>query len=136
MRKWFEIEIVRYIISGMSAVFTDFLSYILLYELLNVNASISKGTSYILGAFLAFIINKLWTFETAKSHKTHVALMKFIILYGFSFTLNIVINAVVLDLTSITLFAFTLATGTSIVVNYLGQKFWVFKKNNQLNGRG
>lgn len=128
MKKWFEIEIVRYIISGMSAVFTDFVSYILLYELLNINASISKGTSYILGAFLAFIMNKLWTFETAKSHKTHIALIKFTILYGFSFTLNILINAVVLELTAFTLFAFALATCTSIVVNYLGQKFWVFKK--------
>ncbi len=136
MRKWFEIEIVRYIISGMSAVFTDFVSYILLYELLNINASFSKGTSYILGALLAFIINKLWTFETAKAHKTHVALMKFIILYSFSFTLNIVINAVVLEFTAITLFAFALATGTSIFVNYLGQKFWVFRKNNQLDERG
>ena len=136
MRKWFEIEIVRYIISGMSAVFTDFVSYILLYELLNFNASISKGASYILGAFLAFIINKLWTFETAKSHKTHVALIKFVILYSFSFTLNILINAVVLELTAFTLFAFAIATGTSIVVNYLGQKFWVFRKNNQVNERG
>ncbi|GAB6109649.1 GtrA family protein [Fusibacter bizertensis] len=130
MKKWLEIEVVRYIISGTSAVATDFMSYLILYELFKINVSVSKGISYVLGAFLAFLINKLWTFETAKAHKTHIALLKFGLLYGFSFSLNVLINAVVLDITQITIFAFGFATGTSIVVNYLGQKFWVFKKSN------
>ena len=128
MKKWFELEVVRYLVSGLSAVATDFLIYMMLYFIFEVNPSISKGISYISGALLAFLINRAWTFDAGKSHHTHIALIKFTVLYAFSFSLNVVINALVLNISEIALLGFSFATGTSIIVNYIGQKFWVFKK--------
>ncbi len=64
-------------------------------------------------------------------------MVKFGALYGFSLVMNVAVNssllfllhhfAHVVDLPGKYLIAFVGATGFSAVMNFLGQKFWVFK---------
>ncbi len=121
----FKHEGVRYVLVGGGAVLIDFLSYMLMGERLGMNQSFSKGISYILGALFAFAINKLWTFESKR--KTHEAFMRFVLLYAATFTANVMINAAFLWIGFVPIIGFTFATVTSVVLNYMGQKFWVFK---------
>lgn len=86
----------------------------------------SKAVSYVLGAAVGFIINKLWTFES-RTFLT-MEIVKYIILYAFSAMVNALINRTVLDWLDISIIAFLAATGTSTIINYLGQKFFVFSK--------
>jgi putative flippase GtrA len=118
-------EFTKYIIAGISAVATDFIAYRLLSLLLLI--SIAKTISYILGMVVAFYLNRTWTFKSKE--KAHSDLMKFIVLYTTSLALNVLTNHAMLYFipTAIT-FAFLVATGVSVVINYIGQKFWVFKK--------
>lgn len=108
-----------------------------------------KGFGFMAGTFVTYNLNKYWTWRT--SDRNNKRLMNFGVLYLISFVINIVINKWGLELfgddeisvlytTSMEvsrtlmafktdkLFAFVLATGVSSVVNFIGQKIWVFRE--------
>ena len=82
-----------------------------------------------MGAFVGFIINKLWTFESKKFKVAEI--YKYIILYACSALVNTGVNKFVIWIIPSTVFAFLCATGTSTVMNFLGQKFLVFRKDEK-----
>jgi putative flippase GtrA len=117
-------ELILFLFAGCSAVLTDSLVYYLLFN--NLGHNYSKGVSFISGSFVAFILNKFFTFK--KHTLSSVEILKFCLLYLFTLFVNVTINAFVLKLEQKQLFvAFLVATGFSTVLNYIGQKFWVFK---------
>ncbi|MCT7606974.1 GtrA family protein [Aliarcobacter cryaerophilus] len=116
-------ELKRFLIAGFSAVATDLVTY---YILLNfLSHDVAKAISFLLGTILAFIVNKYWTFE--KHDKSYIEIVQFAILYTITLGANVVTNKLVLEQMDSVLFAFLFATGVSTVLNFLGQKFWVFK---------
>ena len=110
-------------VAGFSAVATDLLTYYIMLNFLPTN--IAKGISFLLGTIVAYIINKYWTFE--KKEKSYKEMTKFAILYASTLGANVVTNKVVLDMFNITILAFLIATAVSTVLNFIGQKFWVFR---------
>lgn len=131
-------ELKRFLVSGGSAVACDTIVYAVLFGL-SVPPSIAKAISFIAGTVLAFFLNKFWTFKKPK--RSHVEVVKFICLYASTLGANILVNRIVLDHAVAVVpalepfkvqFAFLSATGTSTVLNYLGQKFWVFKKTEEM----
>lgn len=124
----FEIkEILKFLVGGGSAVVVDALFYAILKAY--IDFSVAKAISYILGAFVGFIINKLWTFESKKFKVSEI--YKYIILYACSALVNTGVNKFVIWIIPSTVFAFLCATGTSTVMNFLGQKFLVFRKDEK-----
>ena len=124
----FEIkEILKFLVGGESAVVVDALFYAILKAYLVFSVAIA--ISYILGAFVGFIINKLWTFESKKFKVAEI--YKYIILYACSALVNTGVNKFVIWIIPSTVFAFLCATGTSTVMNFLGQKFLVFRKDEK-----
>ena len=124
----FEIkEILKFLVGGGSAVVVDALFYAILKAY--IDFSVAKAISYILGAFVGFIINKLWTFESKKFKVAEI--YKYIILYACSAVVNTGVNKFVIWIIPSTVFAFLCATGTSTVMNFLGQKFLVFRKDEK-----
>lgn len=117
-KEWF-----RYLLTGGGAVFVDFAGYFLLTGI-DIIPSIAKGSSYVAGALFAFSVNKSWTFRS--QGKIQGELCKFAGLYVFTFVANVFLNDALLWATELKLFAFIVATGTTIVLNYIGQKYWVF----------
>lgn len=117
-------EILKFLIGGGSAVLVDALAYALLKRFLDISAA--KAISYIAGAIIGFIINKLWTFESKQFNISEI--FKYITLYAVSAMMNICVNRLVLTILPSTMFAFLCATGISTIINFLGQKFFVFNK--------
>jgi putative flippase GtrA len=116
-------ELKCFLIAGLSAVGTDFITY---YIMLNfLHHDIAKILSFILGTIVAFVINKYWTFERYK--KSYKQIFQFIILYSVTLFVNVMINRSVLDFTELVFLAFLIATGASTTLNFVGQKWWVFK---------
>ena len=112
----FEIkEILKFLVGGGSAVVVDALFYAILKAY--IDFSVAKAISYILGAFVGFIINKLWTFESKKFKVAEI--YKYIILYACSALVNTGVNKFVIWIIPSTVFAFLCATGTSTVMNFL-----------------
>jgi putative flippase GtrA len=128
IKEKFEIkEILKFLVGGGSAVIVDAVLYALLKQKMDV--SFAKTVSYISGAAVGFIINKWWTFESKSFRISEIG--KYVILYACSAAANTLVNRAVLFLFSNTVFAFLCATGTSTIINFLGQKFVVFRKQKK-----
>lgn len=118
-------ELLRFLVGGGSAVITDYIVYkVLLYT--GLNMSVSKAVAYICGAAVGFVINKLWTFESKSFSETEI--MRYIVLYAVSAGINTGVNKLTLFLFHMQTLAFLCATGVSTVINFMGQKFFVFVK--------
>jgi putative flippase GtrA len=83
------------------------------------------------GTVVAYFINKFWTFKQNKKSVSEV--LRFAILYFLTFLANVGVNKMALNiLTGSTIIAFLFATATSTLLNFIGQKYWVFKKTQTL----
>ena len=117
-------EVFRFSISGIGAVFVDFITYYVLIDFLSF--SLAKGISFLTGSLVSFTANKYWTFE--KHEKSAIEVVKFYSLYVFSLGMNVVLNSLVLDYNvDLIYIAFLVATGVSVVINFIGLKYWVYK---------
>ena len=121
-------ELLRFLVGGGSAVVVDFVTY-KIFLLVGLDVSVAKAVSYVCGAAVGFIINKLWTFESKKFSKSEI--VKYIVLYAFSALINSGVNKLVILIFNIEILAFLCATGVSTVINFLGQKFFVFAKKGR-----
>jgi putative flippase GtrA len=121
------IQVSRFIITGVSAVLIDFGTYFLLINIIGYD--LAKTISFVFGSVFSFIFNKLWTFE--KKVFLFSEVIKFSILYSFTLILNVFVNKIILLIDySFLILAFLMATFVSASVNFLGQKFIVFKTEN------
>ncbi len=118
-------ELLRFLVGGGSAVCVDYLSYKMLM-LAGLGRSMSKGSSFILGSIVGFIINKYWTFESKSFSKGEI--FRYIILYSCTAVINTAVNKTVLIIAPMELLGFLCATGISTILNFLGQKYFVFRK--------
>lgn len=117
-------EMKMFILAGFSAVATDMSTYYLLFNFFG--HSPAKAISFISGSAVAYVLNKYLTFE--QKRKSYSEVLRFGMLYMTTLGVNVFVNKLSLTFLFGWVFtAFLLATGASTVLNYLGQKFWVFK---------
>jgi len=119
-------QIRRFLVAGFSAVGTDALGYYVLTHV-GLHHNIAKPLSFIAGTLVAYLINKYYTFE--KTEKSATEVVRFGLLYIGTLLINTGVNALVYRLGGepAKLLAFLCATGTSTILNFIGQKWWVFK---------
>jgi hypothetical protein len=112
---------------------------------------IAKATAIVLATMVNYYMNKSWTW--GKSDKSRQRLFKYLFLYAISGTINVLANEyflqtlpqafLSLDIISATnvtkqlaavkinkFFAVIIATVFGMIVNFLGQKIWVFKQSS------
>ncbi len=117
-------QLIRFLIVGLSAVASDFIFYFVLINF--ISHAPAKAISFIAGTVVAYFLNKYWTFE--QKTFSHAELERFIILYLSTLAINVAVNTLSLNVfPELTLLAFLTATGTSTILNFIGQKWWVFK---------
>ena len=119
-------EIYKFIIIGIIAVSIDAFVYYLLGNFEFFSYEISKRISFICGAAFAFFFNRSYVFQS--KHKNISQILGFSILYLISFLCNAFSHDFVLNKLAIPTVAFIFATAVSTIINYLGQKFIIFKK--------
>ncbi len=126
----------------------DLIIYYTLSEFFNLDTKVSKACSFMVGTVYTYYLNKLWTWRhTEKSNKG--MLLTFVLIYAVSLVLNVFLNDFCLNniqkftvnlniftnQKSIDLFSFKgekflgffFATLGSAVLNFVGQKYFVFK---------
>ena len=116
-------EIRGCIVGGCVAVLVDYIMYMLLMDELGVMSA--KTVSYIIGASVGFVINKNLAFHSKGFLVSEI--VKYIVLYGGSALLNAWINRNMVEEGYSPVSAFLTATAITTIVNFLGQKFVVFR---------
>lgn len=135
---------------GCTAVAVDFLVYNLVLESICPGCGISnefknyfwglnsadmaKASGFLVGSIYTYYMNKRFTWKQSNRSKRRFA--RFMVLYSISFIVNIAGNKWALTWSEDFIpflklkdVAFFFATGLSVVINFLGQKLWVFNHN-------
>lgn len=116
----------RFLLTGGLAVLTDLLFYYILINFIWV--ALAKAISFIIGAIVAFLLGKYYTFEQPKTGIKKET-FRFTLLYATTFMLNVASNQLALWVfPAWVFFAFIFATAVSTICNFIGQKFFVFRK--------
>ena len=93
--------------------------------MLGLERTIAKTLSFICGSIVGFIINKYWTFKSPKFQIKEI--LKYTVLYILTAFINSQVNKYTLLLFGNEIFDFLCATGVSTILNFLGQKFLIFR---------
>lgn len=147
-------QLAKFGIIGVTAVCLDLIVYYsLLYAFNDEYTTIAKVGGFIAGTIFTYVFNKIWTWNERGRSTTRF--IKFLGLYSVSMAINVGVNEgmlflipdydVALNLIDEAgaipfMFSFKLdrliAFGTAVVITsaftFIGQKFWVFKKNPEL----
>jgi len=138
--KFLHQEILYFLSIGLFTTSIDFILYSIGQHF--VSYSIAKACSFMLATCFSYLLHKHFTFRQ-KQHKIK-NMFRFAILYFLSMGLNVLMNSLSIALLSACIFiswlthreilisAFLIATGFSTIVNFLGQKFWVFRNSEPL----
>ena len=125
--KLFYRQFLSYSMIGIISLLIDLIVYILLSEFFLISKSLSKIISFILASINSFLGNKIFTFKL-KSYNFREPL-KFILLYSVSLIANSSTHDFFLNVFDGFL-PFIIASIVSIIINFGGQKIWVFKNKN------
>ena len=125
-------ELKKFLAVGMIAVSLDWGIYQALVNFLGLGAVLSKSLSYMIGTMFAFIANGRLVFQ---SDLAPVNFLKHLLLYTFSLLANTLLFAYweskfSFESTVILGAALLTSTFVSTVINFLGMRFWVFKKRS------
>lgn len=119
---------IKFVIIGGCSTGIDFLIYFLCSQ--KIDITISKFFSMLVACIFSFFFNKKWTFEVEeKTNWKH--LIKYLFSQGVNIGVNVGTNTLVFELTNMKLIAYVMATGLGMIVNFMLQKFMVFRKTTQ-----
>ena len=125
--KLFYRQFMSYSMIGIISLLIDIIVYILLLDFFLISKSLSKIISFILASINSFLGNKIFTFKL-KSYNFREP-MKFILLYSVSLIANSSTHDFFLNVFDGFL-PFIIASIVSIIINFGGQKIWVFNNKN------
>lgn len=121
--------LVRYLACGCVTTFLDFLIYIGL-STCHVPVPVAKFSSGAITTVLSFFLNRTWSFKATNGNVAQQG-WKFIIAQLFNISVNTLTNSLVLSIINFKLIAFGCATLAGMTVNFLLQRFWVFRQKGE-----
>lgn len=121
------IKIIKYAIVGVANTLIDWAVYVVLTKFISIEPWIANVVGYVAGMVSSFVGNKFFTFKT-KNTKTGIELVKFVIINMISLGVSTGVVALTTSVWSWNKYiAKILSTGTSMTVNYIGSRFFVFE---------
>lgn len=120
-------QLVKFGLVGVANTLIDFGVFILLHGYLNVFYALAQVISYSCGMTNSYFLNKFWTFQSQKAIRLE-EVVKFVVVNLLSLGVSLVLLYLVRGrgnwgVTE----SKVLATSGSLLVNFLGNKFWVFR---------
>ncbi len=118
------ISIYKFVVSGTIATCIDFVSYMLLRQI--VWTSIAKTISMILANIWSYFINKRWVFAANRNTDSKM-IGSYVVAQILNLGTNVGVNSLMLYMTGYVVIPFIIATLCAAIVNYSLQKLIVFK---------
>lgn len=124
-KKFLDNSVIKFLVVGGCCTFIDYSIYMMIVD--KIGALGGKGISMGCSMIINYLLNKYWSFD-AKKTKKGKEITRYIISQVANITVNMSVNFIVLSVIGQKTIAFLCATGVAMIVNYLLQRFWVFKK--------
>ena len=100
-----------------------------------VIVELANGLAYLSGMFYGFFANKRLTFRNRRNASVR-QVSRYILLHGVTLAINIAVNSFMLSIYHNApeglLMSFLTAISISTVLNFIGLKYWVFKRGHEL----
>jgi len=120
-------EFLKFIIIGSLSTLLNYAIFYTIYNFFNLNYALSSGFGFIVGVFMGYRLNKTWTFEIKVTEENYV--YKYYFVYTASLFLSLIfLDFLVSKLSIIPEIANILTIGLTTCTNFIGTKFWAFKK--------
>jgi putative flippase GtrA len=118
----------KFILVGLLSTTVNYLIFFIALHYFFINYLISSGIGFIAGVFAGFFLNKNWTFDS-RFVQTKRIIISYFLVYIFSLALSLVFLKITVGIFHASpeianLLAICLTTCT----NFIGTKFYVFKK--------
>lgn len=125
-------QLVRFILVGGVSAIVDLGTTVILKFVFGQSNEVAKAVGFVLGTLTAYFINRRWTFKATASTKRFVTTM-------VTYLITFVVQTRLfhwsipwfekLDVNEfwVTVFAFVLAQGVATIINFLIQKFLIFR---------
>lgn len=95
---------------------------------------VSQIFAYVIATTNSYILNRAWTFKS-KSKKKTIEIAKFLTVNLISLSISLIAMYIFHDVLGLNkLICKCIIACFTIVVNYLGNRLWVFKKSQDLEG--
>jgi putative flippase GtrA len=119
----------RFFVGGLVSVSIDWSTYFLLTRFGEIELTVSKVISFIVGTIFAFYYNGVVSFQ---SNLGKARFMRHLSLYTFSMFINMAVfnsamKATPVFLGSSSFVSLALATSVSMLINFFGMRSWVFR---------
>ncbi len=136
-------ELIMYVFFGVLTFVVSVISFEIFNRLLGSGAyMISKTLSWIIAVLFAYVVNKLWVFQSKSWKPTLVIreaasffaarIFSLVIALGAMWVLVKILNAVMsgplFGFLSVESIANICSTALEVIINYIFSKLWVFKK--------
>ena len=120
-------QFFKFVNVGLLSTFFNYSCFYILFSFLSFNYLLSSATGYLFGVFIGFMFNKGWTFQY--QNITTKEPLQYITLYSTSLLLGLaLLRVLVNNLNIIPEIANVIVIGFTTTTNFLGLKFWVFRK--------
>ena len=125
-------QLIRFILVGGFSAIVDFGSTSLFTWVFEFTDGTAKTLGFILGTLTAYLINRRWTFQAEPSVKRFIITM---FTYGLTFLVQVGLYLVSIPWLEgmglnefwVRVISFVIAQGTATVLNFLIQKFLIFR---------
>ena len=135
IKKLLNLEQARFVLVGIMNTLIGMIAMFVAYNVFHLGYWFSSAMDYIIGSIFSYFANKYFTFRSEK--KSGAEIIRFVINIAVCYFISYGIARPILDVIlqnvelSVSIFeqvSMILGLGIFIVLNYLGQKYFVFRK--------
>lgn len=134
--KIFSLEQSRFVIVGVMNTIIGVAAMFIAYSVFHLGYWISSACDYIIGSIFSYFANKYFTFKSEKKSGKEVVRFAinivtcYILAYGVALpTMDLLLGDIQLSVSVYEQLSMILGLCIFIVLNYFGQKYFVFKKS-------
>lgn len=135
IKKIFALEQSRFILVGIMNTIIGTSVMFIAYNLFGLGYWISSALNYIIGSIFSYFANKYFTFKSEKKSGEEIVrfIINIVVCYFIAYgvakpAINILLGSLNLKISLLEQAGMLLGMCIFIVINFLGQKFFVFKK--------
>lgn len=126
-------QFIKFAVVGVLNTAIHYGVFYTLYSFAGLYHLIASGTGFCAAVVHSYVLNKYWTFERRGS-PLREEFSKFFIVSILSFCVNLSGMAILVELLAVHPPVAQLVTiGITLVVNFLGNRFWTFRIHPELN---
>ena len=117
-----------FLVSGV-ATMLNFTVFYSLHKLFLIDYRVASGIGFFAGVVLGYFLNSRWTFKNNDEANPKKKFLKYYCVYLFSLGVNILFMDILVEHLGIYPSLSNIITiGITFITNYIGTRFWVFRK--------